>query len=389
MRRARTACLALSLACLASPADRRSIAQAERPPVLDRVPPPPAPDPVEVKPLPLVAIPDDPPPHEGALFDLPYVIEPPDLLIVEVLEALPGRPISGERLVRPDGTIHLGFYGDVHVRGLTLAQAKVKVIEHLRSFINDVTLGLEREELVEPPAPGAGAPPVAPDGPAKEPRPAGANGRPPLSSRPTAPRPRVRRASERQEPGAVTGPRAPEPQAGPTPRPPTHVNVPGGDVSILIQIRPGSKPGEPPAPAANEPGVEFLPPGPGVNAGPFGADEIRVVRVTPAESDRVFVDVTAYNHTFYYVQGDVASPGKMPCIGSETVLDALNYAGGFLPSADPKTIKLVRPARGGKPTKVYAIDHEAIMEKGDAKANLQLFPGDRLIIGRKPAEATK
>src|SRR5262249_34228226 len=34
-----------------------------------------------------------------------YVVEPPDLLLVEVLEALPGRPISGERLVRPDGSI--------------------------------------------------------------------------------------------------------------------------------------------------------------------------------------------------------------------------------------------------------------------------------------------
>ena len=48
-----------------------------------------------------------------------YVVEPPDLLVVEVLEALPGRPISGERLVRPDGKISLGFYGDLYVAGLT------------------------------------------------------------------------------------------------------------------------------------------------------------------------------------------------------------------------------------------------------------------------------
>ena len=40
------------------------------------------------------------------------MVEPPDLLIVEVLDALPGRPISGERLVRPDGKISLGFYGE-------------------------------------------------------------------------------------------------------------------------------------------------------------------------------------------------------------------------------------------------------------------------------------
>jgi hypothetical protein len=34
-------------------------------------------------------IPDDPPPHEGALIDIPYIIEPPDFLVVEVLEPSP------------------------------------------------------------------------------------------------------------------------------------------------------------------------------------------------------------------------------------------------------------------------------------------------------------
>jgi polysaccharide export outer membrane protein len=93
-----------------------------------------------IRPLPLTPIPDDPPPHEGAMIDIPYVIGAPDLLTIEVLYALPGRPISGERLVRPDGTISLGFYGDVHVRGLTLKQAKVKIIHHLRQFLGDELL---------------------------------------------------------------------------------------------------------------------------------------------------------------------------------------------------------------------------------------------------------
>ena len=48
------------------------------------------------------------------------MIEPPDMILVEVLEALPGRPISGERLVRPDGKISLGFYGEIYVAGLTI-----------------------------------------------------------------------------------------------------------------------------------------------------------------------------------------------------------------------------------------------------------------------------
>ena len=44
----------------------------------------------DLKPHPLPSIPDDPPPHEGAMIDLPFVVEPPDLILVEVLEALPG-----------------------------------------------------------------------------------------------------------------------------------------------------------------------------------------------------------------------------------------------------------------------------------------------------------
>ncbi len=78
-------------------------------------------------------------------------------LVIEVLEALPGRPISGERVVRPDGTVGLGFYGDVAVAGLTREQVKVKVIEHLRKYLNDDVLGLRivnsRTQQVEAVAP--------------------------------------------------------------------------------------------------------------------------------------------------------------------------------------------------------------------------------------------
>jgi hypothetical protein len=43
---------------------------------------------------------------------------------------------------------------------------------------------------------------------------------------------------------------------------------------------------------------------------------------------------------------------------------------------------LVRPPRGGKPARRYKIDWDAIVTRGDATANLQIFPGDRLVIGR-------
>lgn len=72
-----------------------------------------------------------------------YIVDPPDLLVVEVLEALPGRPISGERLVRPDGKISLGFYGEVYVAGQSLKEIKGNIVTYLRKFLSDEALGLD------------------------------------------------------------------------------------------------------------------------------------------------------------------------------------------------------------------------------------------------------
>jgi polysaccharide export outer membrane protein len=55
-----------------------------------------------------------------------YVVEPPDILLVQGSEAIsnPLQPIDGQHLVRPDGTISLGINGTVRVAGLTLEQIK-------------------------------------------------------------------------------------------------------------------------------------------------------------------------------------------------------------------------------------------------------------------------
>lgn len=79
-----------------------------------------------------------------------------DSISVDVLEALPGRPIGGERLVRHDGTISLAWYGDLPVVGLTRTEIKVKVIEHMQKFITDESLGL----VVEQNGKVVGAPPA-------------------------------------------------------------------------------------------------------------------------------------------------------------------------------------------------------------------------------------
>jgi polysaccharide export outer membrane protein len=198
-----------------------------------------------------------------------YVLEPPDLVIVEVLEALPGRPISGERLVRPDGKISLGFYGDVYVAGLTMPEVKEKIILHLRKYLTDAALGIVKLD-------DAGEPVIDPE----------------------------------------------------TKKP---------------------------------------------------------VMLDPRDSDQVFVDVTAYNSKNYYVLGDVLITGKMPITGNETVLDALQHAGGLMPTAAPQNIRLVRPAPPGACCEqVLPVNLAAITSGGDPTTNYQLMPGDRLIVYRDP-----
>jgi polysaccharide biosynthesis/export protein len=198
-----------------------------------------------------------------------YVVEPPDLLLVEVLEALPGRPISGERLVRPDGKISLGFYGEVYVAGLTMPEVKEKIVLHLRKFLTDEVLGL-----------------VKPDDTGE------------LETEPNSTKPKM---------------------------------------------------------------------------------------IDPKETDRIFVDVTAYNSKNYYIMGDVLIPGKLPITGNETVLDAIEFAGGLMPTAAPQNIRLVRPAPPGACCEqVLPVNLAAITSGGDPTTNYQIMPNDRIIVYRDP-----
>jgi hypothetical protein len=81
----------------------------------------------------------------------PYLIEPPDDLLIEValrdggnLKSLPVQPVSGGFLVRPDGTVGLGAWGSVNVSGLTIEQTREAVRKHL------LASALLREQGVRP-----------------------------------------------------------------------------------------------------------------------------------------------------------------------------------------------------------------------------------------------
>ncbi len=66
-----------------------------------------------------------------------YLIEPPDILTIELLKPGTNKPLTGERLVRTDGTVDLGDYGSVSVGGLSVDQARQTVVQHLARRLVD------------------------------------------------------------------------------------------------------------------------------------------------------------------------------------------------------------------------------------------------------------
>jgi polysaccharide export outer membrane protein len=71
-------------------------------------------------------------PNELHKISLPaYVVEPPDILLVEYLGTekifTDIQAVRGQHIIRPDGTISLGIFGDVHVAGLTLEQVRLAI----------------------------------------------------------------------------------------------------------------------------------------------------------------------------------------------------------------------------------------------------------------------
>ena len=244
-------------------------------------------------------------------------------------------------------------------QGLTLTQAKVKILQHLRRYLNDELLGLyevqveeeeEKPREINPPNP-FDAKPEVPN--ARDPFHLDPDEKPKAAASKAAallPGSKVRSIRQgngvhsyygRSRHGARIRllARIQEPEAKKTEEPRQAVKVPievGGQVTITIEAQPGEKKTKPPA---------EIEPGPRGQEAPFPSGRVK----HPQDSDRIFLDVTAHNSKNYYIEGDVGVPGHLPFTGHETVLDALDLASGLLPTAEPKDIRLVRPGRGGKP----------------------------------------
>jgi polysaccharide biosynthesis/export protein len=79
----------------------------------------------------------------------PYKIDTLDALLITATNYLPTEPINGLYVVDPDGTVNLGLsYGTARVLGLTIPQAKEEILRVLKTKLRDpevnVSLGYTR-----------------------------------------------------------------------------------------------------------------------------------------------------------------------------------------------------------------------------------------------------
>ena len=79
---------------------------------------------------------------------------------------------------------------------------------------------------------------------------------------------------------------------------------------------------------------------------------------------------------------------RLPATGNETVLDGISQVNGLPTVADPKRICLSRPGPEGCAPQMMPIDWRAIIQDGDTRTNYQILPGDRILIKAYPLVET-
>jgi polysaccharide export outer membrane protein len=236
----------------------------------------------------------------------PYRIEPLDSLVISVTETLPNEPIGGIYVVDPDGTVNLGpAYGSgVRLAGLTLKQAKEEIENYLKTHF--------------------------------------------LKGNPKAT-------------VALAQSRALQQIRG------EHLVRPDGTISL-------GNYGEVPVSGLTIP-----------QAKKAIEDQFGKFLYLP----EVSVDILGYNSKVYYVILNLSGAGlqvhRQPITGNETVLDALGEIGGLPPIASKDRVWVARPSPAYQGCdQILPVDLNAIAECGSTATNYQLLPNDRLFVQADP-----
>jgi polysaccharide export outer membrane protein len=235
----------------------------------------------------------------------PYHIEPMDVLQIQVAgEQLPGAPLSGLFVVEPDGTVNLGLaYGSVPVAGLTLEAARAAIAAQLNRVLK-------------------------------------------------SPQVIVALAQTRGISQLVRG---------------EHLVRPDGTISLGVY------------------GCVYLA---GLNL--CQAREVIEHYLSRYLKDpQISLDVLGFNSKVYYVIFDGGGYGqqvyRLPITGNETVLDAIGLLNGLPAVSSKKKIWVARPSPCGNPCdQVLPVDWMAITQGGSTCTNYQLLPGDRVYVKADP-----
>jgi polysaccharide biosynthesis/export protein len=257
-----------------------------------------------------------------------YRVEPPDILLIEAVRAIPkppyrvepldvlfiqihfpvdkDNPVAGPFTVEPDGTVNLGpFYGgSVNLAGKTIPEVKLALERHLQE--------------------------------------SGPKAKEPLVTVSLA----QSRAGQR-----ISGP---------------HLVRPDGTIALGTY---GS-----------------------VRVTGLTLPEVRQAVETQLSAyllnPEVSVDVQSYNSKLYYVILDGGGLGqtvyRLPVTGNDTVLDAISQVNGLAPVSSKDRIWVSRPAPIGCAHQILPVDWRAVSECGDTASNYQLMPGDRVFVASYP-----
>jgi len=234
----------------------------------------------------------------------PYHVQSLDTLVIRVDKVIPDQPIIGLFPVDPDGTINLGFsYGTVRVAGLTLPEVKAVIEKHLTT----ATMLKDPQATV-----------------------------------------------------AIGDSRGLQQIRG------SHLVRPDGTVSLgsygSVQVT----------------GLTLT----------LAKAAIEAQLSQFLQSPEVSVDVAAYNSKVFYVIYDGGGAGqqiyRLPVTGNDTVLDAVSQLNGLSPVSDKNRIWVARRVGNCQPDEILPVDWCGVTSRGRAETNYQLLPGDRIYVKADP-----
>jgi polysaccharide export outer membrane protein len=233
----------------------------------------------------------------------PYRLEPLDTVIIQAKGALPNEPLSGEYVIEPEGRVNLGrSYGTVSITGLTADEAKGVIEKQLKEILADPTVYIA----------------------------------------PSRTRPLQQIIGE-------------------------HLVRPDGKVSLgtygFVSVV----------------GLTAL------QARQVIENHLSAYLLNPVVSVDVIAYNSKIIYVIYDQGGTGQTVIRLPVTGNDTVLDVIGQVNGLNSVASKRRIWVARPARSpAKMCQILPVDWVGLTMDARTDTNYQLFPGDRVYVQAKP-----